>query len=95
MFIGSLLVDAEPTRNDDEQPIRLKPGERSAPVEIGGWFSIVRKDAEHAGVKRTFAEAYDDVERTVRANTAKRLHEEWMKRLRDRAFIVIYEMPGM
>ena len=73
----------------------LKPGERSAPVEIGGWFSIVRKDAEHAGVKRTFAEAYDDVERTVRANTAKRLHDEWMKRLRDRAFIVIYEMPGM
>ena len=25
MFIGSLLVDAQPARDDDEQPVRLKP----------------------------------------------------------------------
>ena len=34
---------------------------------------MLNKSAERAGVKRTFAEAYEDVRNTVRANEAKRV----------------------
>ena len=73
----------------------LGVGQRSNPIELQGWVTIIRKDAEHPGIKRSFAEAYDDIHNTVRSREARRLHKEWIKRLRDKSFIVIYEMPGM
>ena len=96
---GGVWKDVQPAGTFKPEVVEalnaLAVGDRSAPIELRGWTAIVRKDAEHTGVKRTFAEAYEDVRDTVRANEAKRLHKEWMKRLRDNAFIVIYEMPGM
>ena len=73
----------------------LGVGQRSNPIELQGWVTIIRKDAEHPGIKRSFAEAYNDIQNTVRSKEARRLHKEWIKRLRDKSFIVIYEMPGM
>ena len=73
----------------------IKVGDRTAPIEMKGWVSIVRKDAVFGGSKRTFAEAYDDVMATVKINEARRLHAEWMKRLRDNAHIVVYEFSTM
>ncbi len=73
----------------------LDVSQRSSPIELKGWVTIIRKDAEHPGVKRSFAEAYNDIHNTVRIREARRLHKEWIKRLRDKSFIVIYEMPGM
>jgi len=73
----------------------LGVGGRSAPVELHGWVTIIRKDAEHVGTRRTFTEAYEDIKNNVRISEAKRLHKEWMERLRDRSYIVIYEMPGL
>jgi len=96
---GGVWKDVQPADTFKPEVVEalsaLAVGDRSAPIEIRGWVAIVRKDAEHAGVKRTFAEAYEDVRNTVRANEAKRLHKEWIKRLRDNAFIVVYEMPGL
>ena len=72
---------------------KLNVGERSDPIELQGWVTIIRKDAEHQGVRRSFGEAYNDIQNTVRAREARRLHKEWISRLRDRSFIVVYELP--
>ena len=46
---------------------KLNVGERSDPIELQGWVTIIRKDAEHQGVRRSFGEAYNDIQNTVRA----------------------------
>ena len=96
---GGVWKDVQPAETFKPEIVlaldALKVGDRSAPIELQGWVTIVRKDAEHAGTRRSFIEAYDDIKNTVRSNEARRLHKEWIKRLRDRSFIVIYEMPGM
>lgn len=96
---GGLWKDVHPAEMFKPEIVEalndLKVGERSAPIELKGWVTIIRKDAENAGIRRSFAEAYHDIQNTVRSKEARRLHKEWIKRLRDRSFIVIYELPGL
>lgn len=71
----------------------LKVGEVSKLVDLNGWGFIVRKESE-AGVKeRSFAEAYDDIERNVKARLGKEAYRDWVQRLRAAAFIKIYPFP--
>ena len=72
---------------------KLKVGEFSRLVNLDGWGFIVRKDAETTSRRLTFAEAYDDIARNVKNDTAKAEYDAWMKRLREQAFVKKYPMP--
>ena len=72
---------------------KLKVGEFSNLVNLDGWGFIVRKDAETVGKQLTFAEAYDEIARRVKADAAKAEYEAWMKRLRAESFVKKYPMP--
>ena len=71
----------------------LKVGEVSKLVNLDGWGFIVRKDFETGVKERSFAEAYDEVERNVKKRLGKEAYKEWIQRLRDAAFIKIYPFP--
>ena len=71
----------------------LKVGEFSKLVNLDGWGFIVRKDEETVGKPKTFSEAYDEIARNVKNDTAKAEYDAWMKRLRAQAFVKTYPMP--
>ena len=71
----------------------LKVGEVSKLVDLKGWGFIVRKDSETGVKERSFAEAYDDIERNVKARLGKEAYRDWVRRLRAAAFIKIYPFP--
>lgn len=59
----------------------LKPGEISDWGEIDGWSFIVRKISETGNAFKTFAQAYEDIEKNVRDEEGARLYKEWIERL--------------
>ena len=72
---------------------KLKVGQISKLVNLDGWGFIVRKDAETGAQELSFAEAYDQIERNVKAKLGKKVYREWIQRLRDAAFIKVYPFP--
>ena len=71
----------------------LKVGQTSKLVNLDGWGFIVRKDAETGAQELSFAEAYDEIERNVKARLGQNAYREWIQRLRDAAFIKVYPFP--
>lgn len=69
---------------------RLKIGETSSWLDIGGWSFLLRKDAATVSRVRSFAEAYDDIKANVIAENSRRLHAAWIERLKADTFIRIY-----
>jgi len=59
-------------------------------IEIDGWSYLLRKDAETAGRKIPFAEAYDAVEAAVKEEAAKKIYLDWISRLRAETYIKVY-----
>ena len=53
----------------------------------------MRKDAETSAQERSFAEAYEDIERNVKQRLGQEAYKAWIQRLRDAAFIKIYPFP--
>ncbi len=73
-----------------EEIAKMPKGTLSHWVEIGGWSFLLRKDEETRGRARTFEEAYEDVEATVKNELANRMQAEWLKRLRAETFVRVY-----
>lgn len=73
-----------------EEIAKMPKGTLSHWVEIGGWSFLLRKDDETKGRARTFEEAYEDVEATVKNELANRMQDEWLKRLRAETFVRVY-----
>ena len=71
----------------------LKVGEVSKLVNLDGWGFIVRKDTETGVKERSFAEAYDEIERNVKKRLGQEAYRQWIQRLREAAFIKIYPFP--
>ncbi len=69
---------------------KMKKGETSKWIELDGWNFLVRKDAETAGVKMSFEEAYDAVAQNVRKELADRRYREWIDRLKSETYIKVY-----
>ena len=69
---------------------KMKKGETSKWIELDGWNFLVRKDAETAGSKMTFEEAYDAVAFNVRKAEADRRYREWIDRLKAETYIKVY-----
>lgn len=68
----------------------LQTGGISGWSEVKGYWFKVRKDGEEIVRRKTFEEAFEDVEAAVKAATAERLYGEWIQRLRSEAYIKIY-----
>ena len=74
---------------------RLKPGETSPVIVLDGYGYIVRKDEQQDGRALTFEEAAQYVEGRLRMLKSEELYKAWMKRLRDDAFVKIFELPSI
>lgn len=59
-------------------------------IELGGWNFLLRKDDEKKSERRSFTEAYADIEANVKSAKAKRLYDEWMERLKAETYIKIH-----
>lgn len=59
-------------------------------IEIDGWSFLLRKDAEEAGEKLTFEQAYDQIEADVRSAESKAAYDAWLERLRSETYIKVY-----
>jgi peptidyl-prolyl cis-trans isomerase SurA len=68
----------------------LKPGEKSSIIDLpeSCWLLFV-EDRKPAHVK-PIAEVREEIERTLRSAEAARLQQKWIKRLRDKAFVVYF-----
>ena len=94
---GGLWKDIKP--EDEFRPeivdalAKLKVGEHSQLVDLDGWGFILRKEAEHAAKKLSFAEAYEKIARNAYREAENKAFADWMARLRKQAFIQIYPMP--
>ena len=72
---------------------KLKPGEYSQCIDLDGWGFIVRKESESAARRLSFDEAYDKIARNVKDEAARKAYKDWMRRLREDAFVKIYPEP--
>lgn len=59
-------------------------------IELGGWNFLLRKDDETKSARRSFADAYADIEANVKTEKAKRLYDEWIERLKAETYIKIH-----
>jgi parvulin-like peptidyl-prolyl isomerase len=69
---------------------KMKKGETSGWIELDGWKFLLRKDDETGGAAMPFADAYDAVAANVKDAEAKRLYDDWIKRLRRASYIKTY-----
>ena len=68
----------------------LPKGATSDWLDLDGWSFLLRKEDEAEMRSRTFAEAYDDIETNVREETAAKIYEEWIDRLKAKAYIKVF-----
>ncbi|MFO7937948.1 MAG: peptidyl-prolyl cis-trans isomerase [Kiritimatiellia bacterium] len=73
----------------------LKPGETSPVIILDDYGYIVRKDEQQDGRALTFEEAAPYVENRLRMKQSEKLYRKWMKRLREEAYVKIFELPSM
>lgn len=69
---------------------KMKAGEMSGWIDLGGWNFLVRKDSETAAVPRSFADAYEDVEAAVRKRRSQELYDRWLDILKGETYIKIF-----
>ena len=69
----------------------MPKGTISGWIDLDGWSFLLRKDDESSLRPRTFAEAYDDVERNVREELAMQRYEQWISRLKADSYIKIMD----
>jgi parvulin-like peptidyl-prolyl isomerase len=73
-----------------EEIAKTPKGSVSKWLEIGGWSFLLRKDDEKPSSKRSFADAYADIEANVKLAKQKRLYDGWIKRLKAETYIKIH-----
>ena len=73
-----------------EEIAKTPKGSVSKWLETGGWSFLLRKDDEKPSSKRSFADAYEDIEANVKLAKQKRLYDGWIKRLKAETYIKIH-----
>lgn len=68
----------------------MKPGETSQWIDLGGWNFLIRKDAETPAAPRSFADAYEEIEESVRKRRSKELYDRWLDILKSETYIKVY-----
>jgi len=91
---GKKYVDVKPEemfKPDVVAEIEKMPkGTVSHWIEIDGWSFLLRKDEETSGKKLSFEEAYEDIEANVKEESAKKLYNDWIERLRAETYIKVF-----
>ncbi len=71
---------------------KLAPGENSSIIHVSGEFFIIRlEDRVEAGVT-PFEQVHPEIERELRMREAAALYDAWLKRLRDAAYVKIFDV---
>ena len=73
-----------------EEIAKMPKGTISRWIELDGWSFLIRKEDEALGRVKTFEEAIEDVEANVKEETAKRLYQAWLERLRAETYVKVY-----
>lgn len=68
----------------------LKAGEVSRVLDIGDTYYVLFAEAKKAGTRRPFKEVRDDIEKRMIQLERQKLRQEWVERLRKKAFIKMY-----
>ena len=86
------VVPAEVFRPEICDAIAALPkGTFSDWIDLDGWKFLLRKDDETGAVRRSFAEAYDDIEENIRRRRAKELYDRWLDILKAETYIKVFD----
>ena len=58
-------------------------------IDLDGWSFLLRKDDESEFRTKSFAEAYDDIERNVREEMSLEQYDRWIERLKSESYIKV------
>lgn len=70
-----------------EAAFRLSPGQHSDVIDLGSTLWLLQVDAVRKNYVRTLPEVRDEIEAKLRAEEQNRRHQEWIARLKEKAFI--------
>jgi peptidyl-prolyl cis-trans isomerase SurA len=68
----------------------LKAGEVSRVLDIGDTYYLLFAEAKKAGTQRPFKEVRDEIEKRLIQLERQKLRQEWLQKLRKKAFIKMY-----
>jgi parvulin-like peptidyl-prolyl isomerase len=68
----------------------LKAGEVSRVLDIGDTYYLLFAEAKKAGTQRPFKEVRDEIEKRLIQQERQKLRQEWLSKLRKKAFIKMY-----
>ena len=65
----------------------LKAGEVSRVLDIGDTFYLLQSEAKKGGLQKPFKEVRDEIEKHLIQQERQKLRQEWLQKLRKKAFI--------
>jgi parvulin-like peptidyl-prolyl isomerase len=68
----------------------LKPGETSGVIDLPESCWLLLAEEKRTAHVKPLSDVRDEIERTLRLNEARRLDRKWIKRLREKAFVVFF-----
>jgi peptidyl-prolyl cis-trans isomerase SurA len=68
----------------------LKPGEISQVVEMGGSFYLLYCEAKKAASMKPLKEVHDEIEKALLQAERQEQQQEWLQKLRRKAYIKLY-----
>ncbi len=68
----------------------LKAGEVSRVLEIGDTYYLLYSEAKKGGTQRPFKEVRDDIEKLLIQQERQKLRQDWLQKLRKKAFVKMY-----
>ena len=68
----------------------LKAGEVSRVLDIGDTYYLLFAEAKKSGTQRPFKEVRDEIEKRLIQMERQKLRQEWLEKLRKKAFIKMY-----
>lgn len=71
---------------------KLKDGERSGILEVGGWRAIVQRVATRRGQVPPLGEVWDKVEAAVRREQGQARYKAWVEGLRKQAYVRLVDI---
>jgi len=68
----------------------LKPGQVSEIVEMAGSYYLLYVEAKKPGITKPLKEVRDDLEKSLQQEERQKAQQEWLAKLRKKAFVKVY-----
>ncbi len=85
-WINKKVLNEELTR----AAFSLKAGEISRVLDIGDTYYLLFSEAKKGGTQRPFKDVRDEIEKHLIQQERQKLRQEWLQKLRKKAFIKMY-----